>query len=63
MTASGVSNLVFIESTMKKEDYVDILKQNVAPSVEKLELSQNWMFQEKHPLSRNSGSSTTIPRP
>ena len=41
MTASGVSNLVFLESTMKKEDYVDILKQNVAPSVEKLELSQN----------------------
>ena len=31
---------------MKKEDYLDILKQNVALSVEKLEFSQNWMLQQ-----------------
>lgn len=46
MAASGVGNLVFIESTMKKEDYLNILSHNVAPSVEKLSLPQNWIFQQ-----------------
>ena len=38
MTASGVGKLVFIESTMRKEDYLNIVQQNVTPSVEKLDL-------------------------
>ena len=41
MVASMLGNPVFLESTMKKEDYLDILKQNLAASVEELELSQN----------------------
>ena len=32
MAALQVGNLVFIESTMEKEDYLDILKQNVSPT-------------------------------
>lgn len=46
MAASGVGNLVFIESTMNKIDYLNILKENVAPSVEKLGLPSNWVFQQ-----------------
>ena len=44
--SSGVGKLVFIESTMKKEDYVKILQENVGPSVQKLGLQQNWIFQQ-----------------
>lgn len=46
MVASGVGNLVFIESTMNKFDYLNILKANVVPSIEKLGLSRNWIFQQ-----------------
>ena len=45
MSAAAVGNLVFIESTMNKEDYLQILRENIAPSVEKLALAQNWIFQ------------------
>ena len=41
----GVGNLVFIESTMKGEVYLSILQQNVTPSVVKLGLGRNWIFQ------------------
>ena len=41
-----ISNLVFIELSMKKEDYLSILQQNVSPSVEKLGLGGNWIFQQ-----------------
>lgn len=46
MAASGVGNLVFIESTMRKEDYLKILQQNLKSSVQKLGLSPNWTFQQ-----------------
>ena len=46
MAASGIGNLVFIESTIKKADYLSILQQNVTPSVEKLGLGGNWIFQQ-----------------
>ena len=46
MAASGVGNLVFIDSTMKKEDYLRILQDNVGPSVQKLGLPSNWIFQQ-----------------
>ena len=45
MAAAGVGNLVFIESTMDKIGYLNILKENVGPSVEKLGLSRTWIFQ------------------
>lgn len=46
MAASGVGNLEFIESTMNKYDYLNILKQHLAPSVEKLGLPRVWTFQQ-----------------
>lgn len=46
MAASGVGNLVFIESTMNKTDYLTILKDNLQPSVDKLGLDQTWVFQQ-----------------
>ena len=55
IAALEIGNLIFIESTMKKANYLDILKQNIAPSVEKLELSQILIFQQNN--------DPTIPRP
>lgn len=46
MAASGVGNLVFIENTMNKEGYLAILKENLAPSVDKLMLPRSWIFQQ-----------------
>lgn len=46
MAASGVGKLVFIESTMRKEEYLDILESNLLPSVEKLGLDNDWIFQQ-----------------
>lgn len=46
MAASGVGNLVFIESTMRKESYLKILQENLIPSVEKLGLTERWTFQQ-----------------
>lgn len=46
MAASGVGNLVFIESTMRKEDYLRILRSNLRQSVQKLGLSEDWTFQQ-----------------
>ena len=40
--ASGVGNMVFIESTMQKKDNLSILQQNVTPSVEKVGLGGNY---------------------
>ena len=51
---SGVGNLVFMESTMKKEDYFSILQQNVTPRVEKLGLGGNWMFQQDNEPKHSS---------
>lgn len=46
MAASGVGNLVFIESTRNKMDYLNILKNNLLTSVEKLGLQGSWIFQQ-----------------
>ena len=46
MAANGVGNLVFIENTMNKTDYLNILKDNLAQSVEKLGLDRTWVFQQ-----------------
>ena len=48
MAASGVGNLVFIESTKKKEDYLRVQNQNITPSVEKIGLRGNWIFQQNN---------------
>lgn len=46
MAAGGVGNLVFIETTMNKMEYLNILKENLKPSVEKLRLDRGWIFQQ-----------------
>lgn len=44
MATSGVETLHFIESTMDRFGYLDILKQNLHASVEKLSLGNNFIF-------------------
>lgn len=42
----GGGNLVFIETTMNKMEYLKILKENLKSSVEKLRLDRCWIFQQ-----------------
>lgn len=44
MAVAEVRNLVFMEPAMNKRDYLNILKNNTAPSVKKLALSRSWIF-------------------
>lgn len=46
MAASGVGELVFIEGNMDKYMYMNILKENVKKSAEKLGLSPVYYFQQ-----------------
>lgn len=46
MAASGVGNLVFIDGTMDKTVYLNILKENLLQSVEKLGLGDRFYFQQ-----------------
>lgn len=46
MAASGVGKLVFIDSTMNKTGYLNILKDNLLASVDKLDLDRSWIFQQ-----------------
>lgn len=46
LAAAGVDNLAFIESTMNKMDYLNILKNNLHSSVQQLNLGQSWVFQK-----------------
>ena len=46
MAASGVGNLVFVEGTMNMEACLQILRDNLPPTVEKLGLGQSWVFQQ-----------------
>lgn len=45
MSADGVGNLAFIESTMNQYGYLDILKQHLQQSAEKLGLGSYYQFQ------------------
>ena len=54
MAASGVGNLVFKESTMKKKDYLSVPQQNVTPSVKKLGLEGNWILQQDNAPKQSS---------
>lgn len=44
--ASGTGNLVRVHGTMKKEDYVDILKNNIKTCAACLGLGRRWVFQQ-----------------
>lgn len=46
MSASGVGNLVFIKPNMDRWVYLDILKNNLKTDAAKLELGNNWIFQQ-----------------
>lgn len=45
MAAAGVGNLCFIEGTMDQMKYLEILRVNLQPSVERLGLGRHWIFQ------------------
>lgn len=46
MSSAGVGSLVFIDGTMDKSVYLNILKENLHKSVEKLGLGDNFYFQQ-----------------
>lgn len=46
MAASGVGELVFIDGIMKKEEYLNILKQNMKQSAVKLGIGDEFYFQQ-----------------
>ena len=43
---NGVGNIVIIEGTMYKEDYLKILQENLHSSAKKLRLIKNFEFQQ-----------------
>lgn len=43
-STSGVRNLKCTEGTMNTSMYIDILKKNLMPSAEKLDLQKNFSF-------------------
>lgn len=44
--ASGTGSLVRVHGTMKKEDYLKILKENMQKSARTLRLGRRWVFQQ-----------------
>ena len=46
MAAAGVGNLVFIDGIMNRFEYLKILQDNLLPSVRKLGLGNNFVFQQ-----------------
>ncbi len=53
-SASGVGNLVFIESTLNKEGYLKILRDSVLQSAEKMGLAHHFKFWQDNDLKRKS---------
>ena len=45
-TSSGTRNLAQVQGIMKKEDYIRILEKNLKESAEKLQLTNDWKFQQ-----------------
>ncbi len=45
-SSSGPGKLVRIHGIMKKEDYCDILQQNLKPSAKELKLKRGWLLQQ-----------------
>ena len=46
MASGGVGNLVFIDGIMDKNVYLNILKENLKSSAEKLNLAEDYWFQQ-----------------
>lgn len=46
--ANGPGNLVKVNGIMKKEDYIEILVENIRQSAEELGLGQQWIFQQNN---------------
>ena len=46
MSAAEVGNLIFIETTMNRYVYLNVLKDNLQESVSKMGLSERWFFQQ-----------------
>lgn len=46
LVASGIANVKIIECAMDKEVYLDVIKNNLQPSAEKLGFSVNDYFQQ-----------------
>ncbi len=44
--ASGLEELVRVHGIMKKEDYLEIIRNNVKQSALKLSLGRGWTFQQ-----------------
>lgn len=55
MAAAGVGNIVFIESTMDKMQFLDILKNNLKPSAIKLGLSDKFWYQQDNDPKHTAG--------
>ena len=45
-SSRGTGNLVKVQGIMKKEDYIKILEKNMKESAERLQLTNNWKFQQ-----------------
>jgi len=65
MAAGGTGNLVFIDGIMDKYKYLDILKQNLKESARKLDIYEDFYFQQdndpKHTADIVKNGSYTIP--
>lgn len=46
VAAAGVGTLHFIEGKMDQHKYLQILRANVQPSVDRLGLGKHWIFQQ-----------------
>lgn len=55
MSAAGVGNLHFINGIMDKFAYLDILKENVQQSAEKLGIGNNFAFYQDNDPKHTSG--------
>ena len=47
-SSSGVGSLIFIEGNMTDESYREILENNLLKSLEKLDMSHDWIFQHNN---------------
>ena len=45
-SSSGTGNLINVQGSMRKEDYIRILDENVKESAQKLQLGHNWKYQQ-----------------
>jgi len=55
MTAGGTGNLVFIDGIMDKYKYLDILKQNLKESARKLDIYEDFYFQQDNDPKHTAG--------